>query len=494
MRLSTSLILIAACGLANAQVWEKRLAPGLVYREEIDRSVPRIVHVLKWSVGTPVIRADAELGADAVFDQTPNKGRETVSKMVARTGALGGINGDFFQVPYTGDPIGLMVRNGEMISAPIVPRSVFGWSGDKLSFGLADWLGEVSLDSSTPVPLDGVNEQAGANRITLDTETAGWAFGKAPDVALIVKLDPGTWSPEGSRTGEVTEVVRDLASRKLMSGLAVVIATGDKTSWLRDAHVGQKIKFTSHATGLDWKTVENAVGGGPFLVRDGKVAVDWKAQRFKDAFATLRHPRSAVGMTADGDLLLVAVDGRAPGLSEGATLNEMAQIMAHLGCTDAMNLDGGGSTCLDLHGQAMNRPSDGSERPVANAILLFEDDPAKAGTPPKAKPFLSVRVPMHVYEQTDATLTVRDAGQIIPNSEILWSASGAAWIDQGGTLHPIHAGDCRVTIWSRGSSTQTTLTVLKKPSPRKARAPSAPRRRTRPRGRLAGSPTDTARP
>ena len=94
-----------------------------------------------------------------------------------------------------------------------------------------------------------------------------------------------------------------------------------------------------------------------------------------DKFNTNRHPRTAVGRRADGTVLLVTADGRNK-LAAGLSMEELQQVMAALGCTDAINLDGGGSTTMVVRGAIVNHPSDNQqfdpagERPVANAIIV----------------------------------------------------------------------------------------------------------------------------
>jgi exopolysaccharide biosynthesis protein len=117
-----------------------------------------------------------------------------------------------------------------------------------------------------------------------------------------------------------------------------------------------------------------AVGGFPVLVRRGAVAPEVDTA----GAATFRgpNPRTAVGIAADGGLLLVTVDGRQPGHSDGATLRETAELLQALGAVDALNLDGGGSTTMVVRGAGerlavVNRPSDtAGERPVANALAV----------------------------------------------------------------------------------------------------------------------------
>jgi exopolysaccharide biosynthesis protein len=86
-----------------------------------------------------------------------------------------------------------------------------------------------------------------------------------------------------------------------------------------------------------------------------------------------RAPRTAIGWNKDS-IYLVVVDGRQRSLSVGMSLPELADYMAHLGCEEAMNLDGGGSTTFWIYGSVQNSPSEGKERPAANALLLMRQD------------------------------------------------------------------------------------------------------------------------
>ena len=82
------------------------------------------------------------------------------------------------------------------------------------------------------------------------------------------------------------------------------------------------------------------------------------------------------GVTRDGRLLLVAVDGRAPGYSAGLNFEEEAAVMLALGAVNAVNLDGGGSTTMTVRGNIVTRPSDATgERPIADAIVVAGRQP-----------------------------------------------------------------------------------------------------------------------
>jgi len=116
------------------------------------------------------------------------------------------------------------------------------------------------------------------------------------------------------------------------------------------------------------------VGGFPLLLDDGEQVGDLGVVDLP-SFSAARHPRTAVGVDEGrGYLWLVVVDGRQPGYSDGMTLPELSSLMRNLGATDAVNLDGGGSTVMVLGGVRVSRPSDEEgERPVVNALAIVRD-------------------------------------------------------------------------------------------------------------------------
>lgn len=128
------------------------------------------------------------------------------------------------------------------------------------------------------------------------------------------------------------------------------------------------------AHGLEPLHPLEAVGGRPVIVRDGEVTAE---ATDTNAFAITRHPRTAVGITSSGHLLLVVVDGRQAPYSVGMSLSELAEFLRALGAIDALNLDGGGSTTMVARDpasgelQIVNRPSDKEgERAVGDALAV----------------------------------------------------------------------------------------------------------------------------
>jgi len=124
---------------------------------------------------------------------------------------------------------------------------------------------------------------------------------------------------------------------------------------------------------IEWKwwKMRTAVGGGPVLIHDGKIRITNREEQLFVNGENDKHPRTAMGYTRDGRLIILTVQGRFPGTAEGATLDQEAKILRDLGCYEALNLDGGGSSCMLVNGKHTIKPSDKEgERPVPAVFLI----------------------------------------------------------------------------------------------------------------------------
>jgi len=128
----------------------------------------------------------------------------------------------------------------------------------------------------------------------------------------------------------------------------------------------------------NWWKMNTAIGGGPVLVQEGSVFITNKEEQLYAFERDDRHPRTAIGYTRNHRLVILVIQGRSPGIAEGATLDETAQILVDLGCVEAMNLDGGGSSCMLINGKETIQPADGGkERPVASVFIVSKKEPKK---------------------------------------------------------------------------------------------------------------------
>lgn len=120
-----------------------------------------------------------------------------------------------------------------------------------------------------------------------------------------------------------------------------------------------------------WR-MQTAVGGGPVLLQNGEVKItnneEW---RFAGKAIDDKHPRTAMGYTKDNKLIILVIEGRNPGIAEGANLKQEAQLLKDIGCREALNLDGGGSSCMLVNGKETIKVSDADgQRPVPAVFII----------------------------------------------------------------------------------------------------------------------------
>jgi len=121
-----------------------------------------------------------------------------------------------------------------------------------------------------------------------------------------------------------------------------------------------------------WK-MKTAVGGGPVLVQNGKIQIANNEElKFVGKAISDKHPRTLMGYTKDHKLIVMVIEGRNPGVADGATLMQAAKLMIDLGCMEALNLDGGGSSCMLINGKETIKPSDkGVQRAVPAVFIIY---------------------------------------------------------------------------------------------------------------------------
>lgn len=128
------------------------------------------------------------------------------------------------------------------------------------------------------------------------------------------------------------------------------------------------------AGGSAWDAVEG-IGGAPVLLQRGEVSISAEAEAIGPEMSLKRHPRTLIGWAGGSKMLILVCDGRQPTWSMGLTLGEAAQLMRGLGCVEALNLDGGGSSTFVVVGQVLNKPSDGHERAVTSIWAITQPLP-----------------------------------------------------------------------------------------------------------------------
>jgi uncharacterized Zn-binding protein involved in type VI secretion len=279
------------------------------------------------------------------------------------------VNGDFyFTSPrvYNGDPQGIQILDGELVSAPTEHACLWVDATGQLRTGIVKSLFRITWPDGNTQPI-GLNEKRADDAAVIYTPKMGPSTG-TPGEGREIILEPSDtehWLPlrVGAKLRARVKEVREAGDTPLKPGL-VVFSLGRKLlSDIPTVAAGDVLQIST-ATLPDLGGCRTAIGGGPRLVVDGKPVEGWSSPN-------VRHPRTALGWN-DSHLYLLLVDGRQPGLSVGMSFQEMAAYFIKLGCKHALNLDGGGSASMWVLGQTVSSPSEGQERPVANGLAVVK--------------------------------------------------------------------------------------------------------------------------
>lgn len=353
--------------------WEAAAEIEAVGQDLTNPGGPWRVHVLEADPAR--MRLEVAHAYDAAI------GLETTAELAERRGALAAVNGGYFRMTglLAGDSQGALRIDGALLSEPDRGRGAVGFftagGATRAVFGRLSFRGEVRIGDGTIVPLDGVNRPRGPSEIILFTPQFHRTTLTSPGGAEILVAD-----------GLVAEVRVGAGSSVIPAGGMVLSVGRDRLHQvLPHALPGKPVSVDTKIVPLlpdpdhEWDRAEDIVGGGPLLLWRGNRLEEPGKESISDVFFLARHPRTAVGVRADGTLILVAVDGRRPAESVGMSLPELTDLMLELGCVSALNLDGGGSTTMVVEGEIVNRPSGLSPRRNADGILVFPRPPAPAG-------------------------------------------------------------------------------------------------------------------
>ncbi|GAA5045304.1 hypothetical protein HNP84_002653 [Thermocatellispora tengchongensis] len=382
----------AEASAALSRIRAAGFAGGTRYtaQDGTDPGAPQKVHVLRVDF--------REFGGTVGTDFGPAlNGTEKLTDLAQAAGAVAGINAQWF---YNSAPGGMYVKDGKLIGS-----ATQGRGGIKITKGGR----AVDVDAYTAhVTLRAGRDSAeidGVNRLPGEIWNCGGVGGDLPtekpqhdlkctDSSELVLFTPEWGTPP---TGAGAEAVLDAAGKvtavnasrgaPIPVGGTTVQAIGDSATWLVEhVEVGERLHVTERVEDSRGRRVAltpdtTILQVGPTLVQDGKVSVNAAAdgliregadQTFTYNWALRSNPRSMIGMDAQGRLMLVVVDGRQDGYSEGLGIAQTGELMKLLGAREAMNLDGGGSSVMVTSGTGIvNRPSDATgQRSLGNVILV----------------------------------------------------------------------------------------------------------------------------
>jgi exopolysaccharide biosynthesis protein len=351
-----------------------------VEREPVAPGIARATYRLVTSAGPLVVSAvtidpkepAVHLGTVLARDRIMSKD-ETVSSMARRTGAVAGINGDYFDINASGAPLGMLVHNGDLVRSPS-SRPVMTIADDRsVRFDPHQFAGTVVAGNQS-VPIGGINEWPPHDGVGVLTP----AFGLPPASGGVTVLALAPYTAAGNGDARFRVVSVALAPPWPAQGFRLAYGAWAQ-SYGPVPDVGDIVTVT-YDTDPPLVGVNSAIGGGPLLLRGGTPIDDPASPNYAER--ERRIPAAAVARLTDGTLALVVVDGRHPATSIGLNRAELIALLRALGATDAMLFDSGGSATLvarvlgENDASVLNEPSDGVERPVADGLFAYSDAPA----------------------------------------------------------------------------------------------------------------------
>ena len=276
--------------------------------------------------------------------------RKKISNIAERDGAIVAINGGYFK-PQTGVPLGTLMINKKIFTGPIYDRVAMGFFEEGYGMARIQFKSKINTNIGG-IKIDNINQPR-----MLSTHT------------IVYTRDWGETTPNTPKYG--TQLV--IEKGKLIQNSANSVKIPEKGFVIVGPE--QKLKPFIEAKNFEldlkmnpeWKNVNHIISGGPYLVKGGEVYVDMTAQKLSAIGG--RNPRTAIGYTKDNHLILITADGR-EGSSIGLTLMELAHLMKELGCINAMNLDGGGSTVMYIKGKVVNRPQTSGGIPLSHTLNI----------------------------------------------------------------------------------------------------------------------------
>ena len=280
-------------------------------------------------------------------------GRTKISNIAERENAIVAINGGYFK-PQTGTPLGTLMINKKVYTGPIYDRVAIGFFDD--GYNMARLKLDAKVNTSRgELKIDNINQpRMLSTHVIVYTGDWGKLTPVTPKYGIQAVIKNGKLISTSYQPCEIPE-----------NGYVIVGPESQLRPILPSRKFNLDVKMSP-----DWNGVNHILSGGPYLVKQGEIYVDMTAEKLASVGG--RNPRTAIGYTKDNHLILLTADGR-EGASVGLTLNELANLMKQLGCINAMNLDGGGSTVMYVNGKVVNKPAVQGGIPLSHTLVIRKD-------------------------------------------------------------------------------------------------------------------------
>ena len=354
--------------------------PGVTAAKYDIPELPLKVSVVEMDLTNPYIVMETCLGGEkSVACETP----VSMASRNNRPGheVVGAVNGDFFMTSPTNEvglPLSGQVRNDELVlsshnRACLVLDKDNRPYIDRLTFTGTVTSGETSFALNLVNRMRYAYENIATNQSFLFTRSYGPVTYDGSSSGKMVLLrpagDPFRWNVNGVEQCIIEDIFDAKGSTTIPDGKAILWLKGTYANYVEFLNVGDELsvsfRLTLNNESQDINIHQLIGGSNHIIMQNGQFMEDWAE----------RHPRTAIGFNADSTrLYFVVVDGRHL-TSTGVTLREMKGIFDALGAVNAVNLDGGGSSCILVNDEVLNHPSDGPVRAVGNGCLFVSTAP-----------------------------------------------------------------------------------------------------------------------
>jgi exopolysaccharide biosynthesis protein len=255
-----------------------------------------------------------------------------------------------------------------------------------------------STANTGTVTSDDMNYSSDTTNISIKEVTTGSGDDKITYFVADVKLTEGMFLETALAENKFGRNITETTSAIAESNSAIFAINGDYYGFREDgvvikngvlyrdepARVGLALYNNGTIKSYDENTVSseellsngvtNTLSFGPILVKDGVATSDFESvsvdSNFGNRSIQSSNPRTGIGMIDANHYIFIVVDGRSKGYSKGMTLTEFADTFKELGCMEAYNLDGGGSSTMYFMGDVVNKPSNSGEREISDIIYI----------------------------------------------------------------------------------------------------------------------------
>lgn len=356
--------------LLGAQlVYASDFVSGVSYKTYRPRS-DQVVHVLKINPSKTKI--------SSVRASETGVSRDTVSNIAKQYNAIAAVNGGFFKLSLkengNGLPAGILKIANQWHGIAYQTRGAIGWDSDT---------GEAQFDrlqtksrliiAGQSITLHAMNQSLPVAKGVLLSDSYTEEIPQNDTISILIE-------------DNIIADIKDNQSYFVPRGLYVYNVNKTLMSKMPRFKIGDSIELRvtvqpqlDHYSADFWDHVPNILGGGPLLLKNGKSLSDFHKEKINKKFLSDRYARTAVGIDKENLWYIVVAEKTFLSGMSGMTIVELQQFMLSLGCTDALNLDGGGSSTMYLNNNVVNT-AEGDEdegfgslvfRKVSDVLLIM---------------------------------------------------------------------------------------------------------------------------